>query len=327
MFRERSCAVLLAALLTGASAPAAAAQSAQQIFRDASPSVVLLTMEDAKGRAVSLGTGFFVKEGVIAANLHLLEGANRGYLKHIGQKERLPIAGIVAVDRERDLVLLAVPESKAPPLPLGDDKQAAVGDTIYAIGNPRGFEGTLSQGIVSGIRESNARPLLQITAPLSLGSSGGPVLNTEGKVIGIALATLGTGQNLNFAVPVSDLRALLAKIGTVRPLSAPAAAPAAAVRSGTEGVAGALFVWERYSPQGRHFSFSLQNRLDKPIKTVYYLVAFYDRHGQPVHVESGRYDDVIPPGLAKRIGGTLEVYTSDLVDKVEIKVIRFDFVQ
>lgn len=320
--------MLLAALLAGASAPVVAAKSAQQIFRDASPSVVLLAMEDAKGRAVSLGTGFFVKEGVIAANLHLLEGASRGQLKHIGQKERLAIGGILAVDRERDLVLLAAPGSKAPALPLGDDKQAAVGDTVYAIGNPRGFEGTLSQGIVSGIRESNGRTLLQITAPLSLGSSGGPVLDTEGKVIGIALATLGTGQNLNFAVPVSDLRALLAKIGPLQPLSAQATAAAAtALGSGTEGVAGTLFVWERYSPQGRHFSFSLQNRLDRPVKTVYYLVAFYDRHGQPVHVESGRYDDVIPPGLAKRIGGTLEVYTSDLVDKAEIKVIRFDFAQ
>jgi hypothetical protein len=304
-----------------AAAPAAQ-QSAQQIFQTASPSVVLLVMEDAQGRAVSLGTGFFVRPGVIATELHLLAGASRGHFKHIGRDERLPLAGVLASDRERDLLLLSAPKAKAAALPLSE-RAVAVGDTVYTIGNPRGFEGTLSQGIVSGIRQSENQTLLQVTTPLSPGSSGSPVLDTEGQVVGIAIGT-HAGQNLNFAVPVAELRALLAKIGPVKPLAAPPEAVTPPVPARAEGVVGALFTWERYSARERYYSFSLQNKLAAPVTRVYYIVAFYDRAGEPIHVDKGRYDDTIHPGLAQRVTGALDVYTSDLVDRAEIKVIGYE---
>jgi len=95
----------------------------------------------------------------------------------------------------------------------------AVGDEVFVVGNPYGLEGTLSQGIMSGLRSVGPDSLLQITAPISPGSSGGQVLNSQGEVIGVAVATLTDGQNLNFAIPVSYLKAFLTEVKSLRPLS------------------------------------------------------------------------------------------------------------
>ena len=118
-------AVLICILVAPVVDAAAQTQSAQQIARQAFQSVVLLAMEDANGQPVSLGSGFFVREGVIATNLHVVEGAARGYAKLVGQKSKFDIAGSVGIDTQRDLILLAVNGAKAPLLPLGDSTQVA----------------------------------------------------------------------------------------------------------------------------------------------------------------------------------------------------------
>jgi S1-C subfamily serine protease len=179
----------------------------------------LLATEDANGQALSLGSGFVVGEGIIATNLHVIEGANSGYAKLVGQKDKLDISGIIGIDRTHDLVLLSVKEARAPALPFGESGAVAVGDGVFVVGNPYGLEGTFSEGIVSGLRSLGRDSLLQITAPISPGSSGGPVLNSRGEVIGVAVATFKDGQNLNFAIPVSYLKALLGEVQPLKPLS------------------------------------------------------------------------------------------------------------
>ena len=145
------------------------AQTARQIAQKTFPSVVLLVMEDANSQPVSLGSGFFVKADIVATNLHVIEGAARGYIKIVGQKPKYKIAGIVGIDTQRDLVLLKITGVKAPPLTFGDINQVAVGDKVYVIGNPQGLEGTFSQGIVGSIRQIGSDILFQITAPISPG--------------------------------------------------------------------------------------------------------------------------------------------------------------
>jgi tetratricopeptide (TPR) repeat protein len=204
-------------------APATAkAQVARAIAQKAFPSVVLLTMESANGEGGYLGSGFFVREGIVATNFHVVKGSSKGFARVLGLKDEYPIAGIVGIDRERDLVLLSVPGAKAPSLPLGDSSQVAVGDEVYVVGNPKGLEGTFSEGIVSAVRQVGSNTLIQVTAPISPGSSGGPVLNSQGKVIGIAVATIKGGQNLNFAVPSLYLSPMLAELKPLRPLFAEA---------------------------------------------------------------------------------------------------------
>ena len=184
---------------------AANAQSPQQIAKKVLASTVLLVMEDTNGQPLSLGSGFFVRNGQVATNLHVVKGASRGYAKLVNQKTKYDIEGITAVDAERDLVILKIPVPRVQIIPLGDSDMAQVGAPIYAVGNPRGLEGTFSQGIISSIRKVGADKILQLTAPISPGSSGGPVLNNKGQIIGVSVATFRGGQNLNFAIPSNYL--------------------------------------------------------------------------------------------------------------------------
>ena len=156
------------------------AQSPQQIAKKALTSTVLLVMEDANGQPLSLGSGFFIRSGQVATNLHVVKGASRGYAKLVSQKTKYDIEGITAVDVERDLVILKISVPGAKAISLGDSGTVQVGAPIYAVGNPRGLEGTFSQGIISSIRKVGTDKILQLTAPISPGSSGGPVLNDKG---------------------------------------------------------------------------------------------------------------------------------------------------
>jgi TPR repeat protein len=193
---------------TGLAQPKAPRQIAQEAFA----SVVFLVMQDSSGQPVSFGSGFVLREGLVATSLHVINGASSGYCKVIGGNAPLQIAGTVAVDAEHDLAIVAISGLDAPVSMVGDSGQVAVGDPVYAIGNPEGLEGTFSQGIVSGVRRIGNETVLQITAPISPGSSGGPILDSSGRVIGIVVATLKEGQNLNLAVPSSDLTGLSARI-------------------------------------------------------------------------------------------------------------------
>jgi len=258
-------------LLLGASP--AYSQTPQEIARKAFGSTVLLVMEDANGQPLSLGSGFFVRNGEIATNLHVVEGGARGYAKLVGEKTKFDIEGVTAVDPVRDLVLLRIPADRSQVLPLGNSDAVQVGESVFAVGNPQGLEGTFSQGIVSSIREVGADKLLQITAPISPGSSGGPVLNAKGEVIGVSVATFRGGQNLNFAIPAAYLKQLLTKSGAARPLAQETLArarPSILADLGgksTEGVVGENFTYDGSGLPTGEYSFSLVNKLPSPFET------------------------------------------------------------
>jgi hypothetical protein len=239
------------------------------------------------------------------------------------------------VDSTRDLALLSISGAKAPALALGDSNEVAVGDEVYVIGNPRGLEGTFSQGIISGIRQIGSESLLQVTAPISPGSSGGPVLNSSGKVIGVAALTFRGGQNLNFAIPISYLQPLLSLHHPVTPFSAlkpTAAGPSVLSEFGERGVAGVVggqFLWN--SGGYGYFSFTLRNQLQSSVKNVYCLVVFYDASGVPIETHEVHFMKVIPAGLGVRVSGeSVELTTSwhngVASMKLEFRVLDFELV-
>ena len=155
------------------------ALSPQAIAKNSFDSTVLLVMEDVNGQPIGLGSGFFVRFNQIATNLHVVEGAANGYAKLVGKKSKYEINGISAIDAKRDLVILQVAASHRQLVSIADSDTVQVGDPVYAIGNPRGLEGTFSQGIISSVRKIGTDRLLQITAPVSPGSSGGPCFKRE----------------------------------------------------------------------------------------------------------------------------------------------------
>jgi len=233
------------------------------------PSVVVLIMSDANGQPISLGTGFFVRPGVVATNVHVIAGASAGIAKVVGERQTFTVSGIVGSDSSRDLALLSIPGAAANPLHIAGSDAVSVGDEIFVIGNPQGMEGTLSTGIVSSVRELDSGKLLQITAPISPGSSGGPVLNTAGSVIGVAVATIKGGQNLNLAVPASYLATLLSHPQSPQRLSSmPASTPPDLGRKATEGAEGFDFLWGDNIEGSGRFSFTIRNRLLQTIKNV-----------------------------------------------------------
>ncbi len=322
-------------------------QTAQQIAKRAFPSVVLLIMEDVHGQPISLGSGFFVGEGEIASNLHVVAGASRGYAKVIGQTIKYEIEGVIGTDKDRDLVILKCSVRQASLMTFANSDTVEVGEQIYAIGNPQGLEGTFSQGIVSGIRQIGSDKLLQITAPISPGSSGGPVLTSKGEVIGLAVATYKDGQNLNFAVPSNYIIALLKNLSPVVPLSKVMTTKKRPVFSdfgdkSTEGVICENFIWndeyDNSCVRDQGFTFSIQNHLSTSVSNIYMLIIFYDKKNSPIEVIPFKFSNSIPDKLAKRVGSSVEYsikkittghratsYFTDHPDtRVEFRILNFE---
>ena len=298
----------------------ATAQTPQQIAQKVFRSTVLLVMEDANGQPLSLGSGFFVGNGQIATNLHVVEGAARGYAKLVGKETKFNIEGYTAIDEKRDLIILKVTAFGTQTTSLGNSDYAQVGETVYAVGNPRGLEGTFSQGIISSIRPVGNDKLIQMTAPLSPGSSGGPVLNRKGEVIGVSVLTIRDGQNLNFAIPSNYLKTVLTKAGYAKPLSQAKSVKgqqsllAGLGNQSVEGVNGGKFTWVVGYLNSNHYArldytFSMRNRLRESVKNVRYLVIFYDELGDPIDVIFDQFSGTIPAGLAKRYKGEISDYS------------------
>jgi len=163
--------------------------------------IFLLKSFNSSGEEIGQGSGF-VHEGTIVTNAHVVADASWIQVLNDTGKHVTTAPYAIHVDTENDLAVLPFPGNNDPGLPLasGDPK---VGEDIWAFGSPLGFQNTVSKGNVSALRKEKG--LIQITAPISSGSSGGPVTNTAGQVIGVVVGVYSEGQNINFAIPVDRL--------------------------------------------------------------------------------------------------------------------------
>ena len=182
------------------------------------PAVMTIVSVDAKD--IVQGSGFIISsDGKIVTNFHVVAGKPVLLARRL-DGSFLAIKSVLASDKANDLAILQAEGRNLPFVPLGDSDKVKVGEAICVIGSPMLLEGTVSAGIISAVRElGDGRKLLQITAPVSEGSSGSPVFNRKGEVIGVASFTLSEGQNLNFAIPSNAVKALLHRLGiAIRPL-------------------------------------------------------------------------------------------------------------
>lgn len=183
------------------------------IAQKISPSVVTLTAYNSLGSQIKFGTGFFVhRDGGIATNWHVISGADRVTAK-TSTGELFEIADVAAYDPKLDVALCSVGKTARTFPAISDTYVKAtprVGTSVAVVGTPamEELEQSLSEGIVSGIRHDEAGTLIQITAPISHGSSGSPVVDNTGALIGIATFAAKEGQSLNFARSFSDLVAI-----------------------------------------------------------------------------------------------------------------------
>jgi hypothetical protein len=288
------------------------------------PSVTTITVFDKQRTPLQLGSGFFVGPDVVVTNLHVIRGGASAEVKtHLGQ--RLQVLGYVGVDDEDDLVLLKVDTASQPVLNVGEWSSIAVGDTVFTLGSPEGLEGTFAQGLVSAIRDLEKRKVFQITAPVSHGSSGGPVLDRSGLVVGISTATFAEGQNLNFAIPANYLQVLCKKISSPQPLQTLTSRVSSATRAKlpTDAVVGTHFAWDETLLYDVQYSFTIRNNSNEPVSHVKALVVFYDRTGKPVDTQEAFFEGVIAPKLAKRITGSSEKSVHRLAASTQVRILDF----
>jgi cytochrome c-type biogenesis protein CcmH/NrfG len=172
--------------------------SPQQIFDSIAPSVFIVEALDSEGKVAGFGSGVAVGHDQIVTNKHVIDA--RVSIR-VTRGEETWRATITHADPDHDLCKLKVQGLDAPPVKVRASSDLRVGDRVYAIGAPKGLELTFSEGIISSLREYGDVHVIQTTAAISQGSSGGGLFDGRGRLVGITTAMLLEGQSLNFAVP------------------------------------------------------------------------------------------------------------------------------
>ena len=195
------------------------AKSPTELFESVSSSIVVVHGMDNQGKPQSLGSGVVLSKDEIVTNCHVIEKSATLSIEHRGREYS---ATLKHSDYDHDVCSLNVTGFDAPAAVLGSTQPLKVGQKVFAIGAPQGLELTLSEGIISSLREVTGGRYLQISAPISPGSSGGGLFDEDGRLIGLPTFYLGGGQQLNFAVPVEWIRALPQRSTKTEPIAQPA---------------------------------------------------------------------------------------------------------
>ncbi|MGH9471105.1 MAG: S1C family serine protease [Terriglobales bacterium] len=228
-FLRRICPLVLLAATLGAAQSVPQRMSIPAIARSSNGAIVSIVMFDRDGGPVAQGSGFLVsRDGLIITNYHVIRVGTSAVVK-LPDGAFYGVDGVVAFDKHRDLALIRAHGENFRTLRLGDSSKLEVGQQVVAIGSPLSLESTVSNGVISGLRTGGdlSGRLLQITAPISPGSSGGPLFDMDGQVIGITTMYIKGGENLNFAIPINDAKPLLRHgRSTPEPFADSATAPA-----------------------------------------------------------------------------------------------------
>ena len=191
-----------------------ASESVEQLANRTRASVVVISSEGREPDRGGLGTGFFVGgRGLIATNLHVI-GQRRAFKVQTADGIPLKVLAVHASDRFRDLAIIRVDtktlDQSIEPLPLGEAKQSKPGTAVVVMGNPHGLKHSVVSGVISGTRQVEDQEMLQLAVPIEPGNSGGPVLDMQGRVLGVVTRKSVT-ENLGFAMQADSLKTLLEK--------------------------------------------------------------------------------------------------------------------
>ena len=277
----------------------AVAIDVKSVFEATRPSVLLIVAYDENDQPTGMGSGFFFGDTkTIATNLHVVQNAAKLAIK-LSSGETGWIDTVLGVDAERDLALLQSNVTGTPIKAAG--RLPDIGEDILAIGNPSGLEGTVSTGIISGIRTEDGSQYFQITAPISPGSSGGPIIDQHNEVLGVSTFYLDGAQSLNFAMPAAYLTKLYSKKSE---------ATLAALKSSTnsalkrvEGNVKIMFAEMEYYPGDfSDLMLSVVNKSGNLIKNIKIVVNYFGSDKEtPIHHSLHNLKEEVPPNLSLRL--------------------------
>ncbi len=299
------------------------ALNVKSTFENTRPSVVLIIAYDEQNQPTGIGSGFFFGDSnTIATNFHVIANAKKLMIK-LSDGEVGSINNILGLDRKNDLALL---KSSIAGNPLTPSKTSpSIGESIIAIGNPKGLEGTVSTGIVSGIRTVEGSQYFQITAPISPGSSGGPIINEDGNVIGVATSYLDGTQNLNFSMPIAYVSKLYFD-KEPQPISA-AEGNTGDSKDPIKGNVEITFPeWGYSGLDERKLSLTIVNNSSYSIKNVKVLVKYYNNDRKvAIHHSLFKFSELVPPNLSLRTSKMVKSASGNRWD-MDFRILDYDII-
>lgn len=296
-------------------------QDAKEIASKTLNATVAIFIQDNSNQLKSLGSGVIIDDNLIVTNFHVVDGSYNGYIKLNNSDNQLKIEGFVNIDSKNDLALIKVSGVTSKGIQI-NKSMVAIGESVYASGNPQGLTGTFSNGIVSAIRTLEGKELIQITAPISPGSSGGPVVNARGELIGIAVGAYTNGQNLNFAIPSKYVETLLSTKKELQALKTLfKAGNVGVVKSSikVQGIELRNIIWgeDEYARDFNYqqlLEFSIKNNTENTIGKVRLLLLVYDKTKTMIDFadaifvrDLNHFDMEIPPNMAKVFDATSSI--------------------
>jgi len=199
--------------------------SGDQIIERASPAVVLILAGSGDGKVTAIGSGLIVRrDGIVLTANHVVKGMKEVQIR-LKNGEVYDRVEMITADERRDIAALRIPTTDLPVLPVANFADIRAGSSVFAVSNGAGLPWTATSGVISAVRGADEVPgagsgyrLLQFTAPLSPGSSGGVLVDTEARALAIVVGSLSAGQNVNFAIPLDSIVGL-ASIGGGTPFA------------------------------------------------------------------------------------------------------------
>lgn len=267
--------------------------SAESIYNNTISKVAMI-ISYKDGMPYSQGSGFFIDKNTLVTNFHCVAGADRIEFKVTNNDEIYKGARVIKASDEYDLAIIKTKQD-FPYVKVDSLGKEKIGSKIYAIGNPRGLEGTLSDGILSGKRDNDGIEYLQITAPINPGNSGGPVLNENGAVIGVATFTFKNSQNLNFAMPIkyiSNCRDFVMGDTQIKKHL---------YSDQDNAVSIAKFSIVTYQFDPCHAILSIRNNTEQTVSGIMGQMIFYDRAGEMYDYLDFNIKEPISPKLTKQV--------------------------
>ena len=194
-----------------AEASPATAPSVEALTERVRKSVAVIMSAGRDSQRDGLGSGFVISpDGLIATNFHVI-GEGRAVRVQLADGRQFDATAIHASDRALDLAVLRIDAKDLPSLELGNSDELKQGQSVLALGNPQGLKNSVVSGLVSGVRQMDGRPMIQLAIPIEPGNSGGPLVDMQGRVQGVLTMKSLVTPNLGFALTSNLIKPLLAK--------------------------------------------------------------------------------------------------------------------
>ena len=263
--------------------------NASDIYNLSKNKVALLMTYDKSYIPLSQGSGFFINKNTLITNYHVIEGSHSVELKVIGEDDFIRGAKIILASKKHDIAIIETKKEYSF-FKIDSLDTESIGSKIYTIGNPRGLEGTISEGIISAKRKEDY-DLIQITAPISPGNSGGPLINKKGDLIGVSTYSMLNSQNINFAVPIKYINECTKYIKKVKSKKSKKLKDKTAI---------SISKFMKKAPDFYEFP-TFKNHTSNFIKSITGIIIYKDLSGEIIDYRTINVGILIPPNLSKRL--------------------------